>query len=72
LTLWIFLLTLSAAAILINFGWLVAMVGIFALAMRFLLVVIAALVLGVVVYGLWRLYRNHRRERTPRLIFKGK
>ncbi len=72
MTIWIFLTILAAAFILTQFGWLVAMVGIFALATKFLLVVGAVLVLGGVVYGFWKLYRKHRRERTPRLIFKGK
>jgi hypothetical protein len=64
------LLILLSGFLLINFGWLLAMVGIFALVTKFLLVIVAATVLGVVVYGLWRLYRKHRLERTPRLILK--
>jgi hypothetical protein len=70
MTLWIFLLILLSGFLLINFGWLLAMVGILALVTKFLLVVVFVTVLGVVAYGLWRLYRKHRREATPRLTFK--
>lgn len=70
MTLWIFLLIIAAAFVLTNFGWLLAMVGIYALLTQVLVGLLggAALILtGMVV---WKLYRNFRRERTPRLIFK--
>jgi len=70
MTFWIFLSILIAAFMLTNFGWLLAMVGIYALVTQALLAVLggaAFVVAGIVV---WKLYRKHRQARTPRLIFK--
>lgn len=70
MTIWIFLTILAGGFALMQFGWLVAMVGIYALLTKSLAVIAAVLVLGIVGYGVSRLYRNRRLARTPRLIFK--
>ncbi len=70
MTLWIFLLILLSGFLLINFGWLLAMVGIYALLAQALLGILCGAVLiaaGVVV---WRLFQQCRRKPVPRLTFK--
>jgi hypothetical protein len=41
-----------------------------ALAVKVLLALVVVLVIGIVAYSLWCLYRQHRQEKAPRLIFK--
>jgi hypothetical protein len=70
LTLLNLLLILLSGFLLINFGWLLAMVGIFALLTQALLGILcgaALIAAGVVV---WRLFQQRRRKPVPRLIFK--
>lgn len=70
LTLWIFLLVIAAAFVLTNFGWLLAMVGIYALLTQVLVGLLGGAALIVAGMVVWKLYRNHRQASRPRLIFK--
>jgi len=67
---WIFLAAVLAAIALIYLGSQSVWVIVLAMLAKTLAAVVAALVLGIVAYALWRSYRNYRKARTPRLIFK--
>lgn len=69
---WIFLAVLLAAIALVSLGQLSVWVVVLTMVAKSLAVIVAALILAAVAFGLWRLYRQHRQARTPRLIFKGK
>ena len=69
---WIFLAALLAAIALVSLGQLSVWVVVLAMLAKSLAVIVAALILAAVAFGLWRLFRNRRQGRTPRLIFKGK
>lgn len=65
-----FLAALIAASALIYLGSLSVWVVILAFAIKALLAVLAASVLGATGFGIWRLYQKTRSNQTPRLTFK--
>jgi hypothetical protein len=64
------LLILLSGFLLINFGWLLAMVGIYALLAQALLAILCGAALIAVGVVVWRLFQQRRRKPVPRLTFK--